>query len=305
MSTTKYNLEVKSLTVPSVGLPSEWNKIVNTIERTLYSALAYSILKDKIIEATDWALTDSGGLDVIISAGKGFIDGCYGSKDTTTEITLTDDATNKIYVQVGSTSGYDGAVTIAATVGALPSRSLLLWEAVTSGGDITGTTDKRRVFNDVDILEVVAARDGEASLLAKINSIDAFITTLQGASHSRSHAINSGTDHTGTLDDSQIPSSITRDTELTTHADLTTGVHGVGEGTVAKVADIAIDNNLSAAAQDAISNRHSHTQQAALTTADASIVDDTYGAEEAAVIENLRTRVNQLEAALQALGFIA
>jgi len=43
---------------------------------------------------------------------------------------------------------------------------------------------------------------------------------------------------------------------VSAHNDLTTGVHGVGAGTVAKVADIAVDLNLSAAAQDAISKRH-------------------------------------------------
>jgi hypothetical protein len=43
---------------------------------------------------------------------------------------------------------------------------------------------------------------------------------------------------------------------------------------------------------------------AALTAADASTVDSTYGAEEAAVIANLRTRLNELEARLQAAGFI-
>lgn len=41
------------------------------------------------------------------------------------------------------------------------------------------------------------------------------------------------------------------------HKDLATGVHGVGAGTIAKVGDIAVDANLSAAAQDAISKRHS------------------------------------------------
>jgi hypothetical protein len=43
---------------------------------------------------------------------------------------------------------------------------------------------------------------------------------------------------------------------LTTHKDLTTGVHGVGAGTIAKVGDIAVDANLSAAGQDAISKKH-------------------------------------------------
>lgn len=45
-------------------------------------------------------------------------------------------------------------------------------------------------------------------------------------------------------------------TEISTHSGLSSGVHGVGAGTVAKVADIATDGNLSAAAQDAISKKH-------------------------------------------------
>lgn len=44
---------------------------------------------------------------------------------------------------------------------------------------------------------------------------------------------------------------------------------------------------------------------AALTAPNASVVDATYGAEESAVITNLRTRVNELEAALRALGLLA
>lgn len=44
--------------------------------------------------------------------------------------------------------------------------------------------------------------------------------------------------------------------KVDTHAALATGVHGVGAGTVAKVADIAVDANLSAAAQDAVGKRH-------------------------------------------------
>lgn len=43
---------------------------------------------------------------------------------------------------------------------------------------------------------------------------------------------------------------------------------------------------------------------AAPTAANASVVDATYGAEEAAVIANLRTRVGELEGALRALGLI-
>lgn len=42
----------------------------------------------------------------------------------------------------------------------------------------------------------------------------------------------------------------------------------------------------------------------ALTAANSSTVDSTYGAEESAVITNLRTRVNELETKLRALGLL-
>ena len=48
-----------------------------------------------------------------------------------------------------------------------------------------------------------------------------------------------------------------------THSALTTGVHGVGAGTVAEVADIAVDANLSATAQAAIAA--SHARQHSIT----------------------------------------
>jgi hypothetical protein len=46
------------------------------------------------------------------------------------------------------------------------------------------------------------------------------------------------------------------------------------------------------------------TTQSALTAADASTVDGTYGAEEQAVIGNNRTRIGEIEAALQAFGIL-
>lgn len=47
------------------------------------------------------------------------------------------------------------------------------------------------------------------------------------------------------------------------------------------------------------------SQGAALTAADASTVDGTYGAEEATVIGNMRTRLGEIEARLEATGIIA
>ena len=48
------------------------------------------------------------------------------------------------------------------------------------------------------------------------------------------------------------------------HKDVTTGVHGVGAGTIAKVGDIAVDSNLSSAAQDAIAKKHTQGTDTAL-----------------------------------------
>lgn len=46
-------------------------------------------------------------------------------------------------------------------------------------------------------------------------------------------------------------------------------------------------------------------QPTALTVADASTIDATYGAEEQAVLGNIRTRLNELVSKLQAIGLIA
>ena len=48
------------------------------------------------------------------------------------------------------------------------------------------------------------------------------------------------------------------------HKDLSTGIHGVGAGVVSKVGDIAVDSNLSVAAQDAVSKKHTHSNQTLL-----------------------------------------
>ena len=46
-------------------------------------------------------------------------------------------------------------------------------------------------------------------------------------------------------------------------------------------------------------------QRSALTAANASTIDGTYGAEEAAVLANIRTRLGEVEAALETLGLVA
>jgi hypothetical protein len=58
---------------------------------------------------------------------------------------------------------------------------------------------------------------------------------------------------------------------VVTHEGKSTGVHGVAAGTVAKVGDIAVDANLSAAAQDAVNKRHTQNTDAHLGTVDQDI----------------------------------
>jgi len=65
---------------------------------------------------------------------------------------------------------------------------------------------------------------------------------------------------------STVESATGAQTKVNTHSGATTGVHGVGAGTVAKVGDIAVDTNLSATAQDAITKRHSQNTDTALAT---------------------------------------
>jgi hypothetical protein len=60
------------------------------------------------------------------------------------------------------------------------------------------------------------------------------------------------------------------------HKDATTGIHGVGVGTIAKVGDIATDSNLSVAAQDAIAKKHSQNTDTALGALAADINMNTH-----------------------------
>ena len=47
------------------------------------------------------------------------------------------------------------------------------------------------------------------------------------------------------------------------------------------------------------------TKPTALTASVANTVDNTYGSDETTVINNLRTRLNELESKLQALGLLS
>ena len=69
--------------------------------------------------------------------------------------------------------------------------------------------------------------------------------------------------------------------------------------------DIQIDGNIThTGANIGFFGTTPTTQQSALTPTDASTVDDTYGTEERDVIQNLVTRVAELEAVLQAYGLL-
>jgi len=142
-------------------------------------------------------------------------------------------------------------------------------------------------YGDVGADASGAAATAESNAIAAIATDTNLSADAQDAvskRHSRSHLITGTSDHDPTgLTASQLirlnagataiesSGKVVGDFEasgaVATHAGLTTGVHGVGAGTVAKVADIAADGNLSAAAQDAISKRHAQSH-AITSTAD-------------------------------------
>lgn len=59
--------------------------------------------------------------------------------------------------------------------------------------------------------------------------------------------------------------------KVDSHAAATTGVHGVGAGTIAKVSDIGTDANLSSAGQDAISKKHTQNTDTGTSAANFAI----------------------------------
>jgi hypothetical protein len=118
------------------------------------------------------------------------------------------------------------------------------WSSPSGSGDVVGPSSA------VD--SRLAAFDGTTGKL--IMDSGKLAGDFETSGSVATHAALTGTHGVTTID------GVTeRNTAITTHAGLTTGVHGVGAGTVAKVGDIATDTNLSANAQDAVSKRHSRS----------------------------------------------
>lgn len=84
-------------------------------------------------------VTDGGGLDVDVAAGKALVDGYYIESDSTQSVTLTDSATNYLWLEP------DGTLT-DNTTGTNPGDALLLATVVTSGGSVSS------ISKDQDVL---------------------------------------------------------------------------------------------------------------------------------------------------------
>jgi len=115
---------------------------------------------------------------------------------------------------------------------------------------------------------------GEDDHHAKVHgSADHSQTYLIPADMALHESFSSGIHGVGS---STIESTAGSQAKVDAHKDLSTGVHGVGAGIIAKVSDIAIDDNLSSSAQDAISKKHTHSNQMLLdsyTQTNADLVD--------------------------------
>lgn len=103
--------------------------------------LANHIVSGFLLPASDPDLT------ITIPAGTCVIDGRRVVVSSTTDITLTDAATNHIWVQLSfdGDGNVDGVDIVANTSGTPPANSIKIGEAVAAGAAITGTTDLRNV----------------------------------------------------------------------------------------------------------------------------------------------------------------
>jgi len=154
------------------------------------------------------------------------------------------------------TRAQEGTVAAAHAVGAIVALNVTagiitqLQEAVDLGGGEGGGGDMLKSIYDTDNDYIVDnAEKLEGSTKSEVQD-------HAPKAHKSSHE-NGGADEISLSGLDGEPST------LTTHKALATGVHGVGSGTVAKVTDIATDANLSTAAQDAISKKHSQLCEAA------------------------------------------
>ena len=84
-------------------------------------------------------------LTITIPAGTAVIDGRRVIISTTTDLLLTDAATNHIFMQLSfdGDGDVDGVDIVANTSGTPPASSVKIGEAVAAAGAITGTTDTR------------------------------------------------------------------------------------------------------------------------------------------------------------------
>jgi hypothetical protein len=131
----------------------------------------------------------------------------------------------------------------------------------------------------------------EAADFTKLDAIEA------GADVTANHApqAHKTSHHDGGSDEMSLAGLDGEPSTLTTHKNATTGVHGVGAGTIAKVADIATDSNLSSAAQDAISKKHTQNTDKIIKDADG---DTQIQVEESADEDKIRLDVKGVEAFL-------
>lgn len=87
----------------------------------------------------------------------------------------------------------------------------------------------------------------------------------------QAHVVGTGSPHTAAGVGAEVAGAVGA------HANLATGIHGVGAGTIAKVGDIAVDANLSANAQDAVTKRHSQNTDTDLNPAHKDIATGIHG----------------------------
>jgi len=97
-----------------------------------------------------FTLSTVASLNLPVAAGEGYVSGYHVEDISAGTVTVTDAATNHIYIQL-TRSGSDvtGASLVANTTGTAPTDSIKLGTATASGGQVTAITDARPLRSDI------------------------------------------------------------------------------------------------------------------------------------------------------------
>jgi len=152
--------------------------------------------------------------------------------DIAVDANLSANAQNAVTNRHAKNADTDLDATFEATFEKVANKGVASgYASLDSGGDVPDTQIPDGIARDSEVSSAVSTHDG-------LTSPHSAATSLEKTANKGAASGYCPLDASSDVPDANIPDSITRDTELSSHAGAATGVHGVGTGTIAKVADI-------------------------------------------------------------------